>query len=398
MAGTRVPRGAAGRPGRARPAGDDHADKAGGRAGRARSRSRSRRSTSSASRSRPRCRWRWWIGRCCGCSATGCRRSARSSTTRRGPAAFATESTNTFRYAAGDGAGARGGRRGRGAAGGAAGRRERRRERGPPSRRSGEVARLMPRRRGRRRRGEPASRPAERRRAGRWHGRPRLARHGRGGAWPRRRPRSERRRHGRRRSRCAADAVRRTGRGGQAVDSRASDGRSRELGRGVACDGGGRAGASRAPRAVRRDGLLEPGGRHRQGRQGPRQVPRPDGPLASTASPPGASPAPTRSSARRTADLAVRKDFFVDLKAPAVAHPGGQAPVHRPRSTTRASSGTVDLRLTVYAGGREVVQPKTLDVKADGVDEVLFDPFEVPDGDEVRLTLGRDARATRTTS
>ena len=43
-----------------------------------------------------------------------------------------------------------------------------------------------------------------------------------------------------------------------------------------------------------------------------------------------------------TADLAVRKDFFVDLKVPAVAHPGGQAPVRRRRSTTSGVDGQVD--------------------------------------------------------
>src|SRR5271166_774071 len=49
--------------------------------------------------------------------------------------------------------------------------------------------------------------------------------------------------------------------------------------------------------------------------------------------------------------------------------------------------GTVALRLAVYAGGRDEVYPRTLELKGDGVDEVILDPFEVPDTDSVRLTL-----------
>ena len=56
------------------------------------------------------------------------------------------------------------------------------------------------------------------------------------------------------------------------------------------------------------------------------------------------------------------------------------------------------LRLAVYAGGREQVYPRTIEVKGDGVDEVLFEPFEVPDGDTVRLTLTGRARRRRRTS
>ena len=87
-----------------------------------------------------------------------------------------------------------------------------------------------------------------------------------------------------------------------------------------------------------------------------------------------------------TADLAVRKDFFVDLKVPSALTQGDKprfsAEVHH-----KGGAGTIALRLTIYAGGREIVIPKTIDVKADGVENVLFDPFDVPDGDEVRLTL-----------
>jgi uncharacterized protein YfaS (alpha-2-macroglobulin family)/TolA-binding protein len=90
------------------------------------------------------------------------------------------------------------------------------------------------------------------------------------------------------------------------------------------------------------------------------------------------------------ADLAVRKDFFVDLKRPATLTQGDRprflARVHH-RGVTSAAS----VRLRAYAGGREEVFPKTLDLKGDGVAEVLFEPFEVPDGENVRLTLSAEA-------
>jgi uncharacterized protein YfaS (alpha-2-macroglobulin family)/TolA-binding protein len=87
-----------------------------------------------------------------------------------------------------------------------------------------------------------------------------------------------------------------------------------------------------------------------------------------------------------TADLAVRKEFFVDLKVPSALTQGDKprfsAEVHH-----KGVVGPLVLRLTTYAGGREVVMPRRVEVKADGVEEVLFDPIDVPDGDEVRLTL-----------
>ncbi|HEX8200475.1 MAG TPA: alpha-2-macroglobulin family protein, partial [Isosphaeraceae bacterium] len=87
-----------------------------------------------------------------------------------------------------------------------------------------------------------------------------------------------------------------------------------------------------------------------------------------------------------TADLAVRRDFFVDLKLPSVLTQGDTprfvAQVHH-----AGLRGPLALRLTAYAGGREQVFPKTLELKADGVEEIVFEPFEVPDSDSVRLTL-----------
>ncbi len=87
-----------------------------------------------------------------------------------------------------------------------------------------------------------------------------------------------------------------------------------------------------------------------------------------------------------TAELTVRKDFFVDLKVPSALTQGDKprfiAQVHH-----LGLKGSVALKLAIYAGGRDQVFPKTIEVKDDGVDEVVFDPFEIPDGENVRLTL-----------
>ncbi|QEH33600.1 Outer membrane protein assembly factor BamD [Aquisphaera giovannonii] len=95
-----------------------------------------------------------------------------------------------------------------------------------------------------------------------------------------------------------------------------------------------------------------------------------------------------------TTSLTIRKDFFVDLKAPGALTQGD-----RPRVIARVHHvgviGTVDLRLTVYGGGREEVFPKALEIKGDGVDEVLMDGFETPDTDSVRLTLAGTLGASR---
>jgi uncharacterized protein YfaS (alpha-2-macroglobulin family)/TolA-binding protein len=86
------------------------------------------------------------------------------------------------------------------------------------------------------------------------------------------------------------------------------------------------------------------------------------------------------------ATLVVRKDFFVDLKAPSALAQGD-----RPRFIGQIHhvgvAGDATLTLTVYAGGKQDVFPKTLTLKGDGVEEVVFDPILVPDGDTVRLTL-----------
>ena len=153
-----------------------------------------------------------------------------------------------------------------------------------------------------------------------------------------------------------------------------------------------------AARAVRRDGLLEPERRHRQGRQGPRHVPgarRPSREYRFTAR--GVTGADTLVG-QTTAELDRPQGLLRRPQGPAAAHPGRQAPVHRPGPPPGRRRARSTLRLTIYAGGREEVYPKTIEVKGDGVEEVLFEPFEVPDGDDVRLTLDRRRWARRRTS
>ncbi len=87
-----------------------------------------------------------------------------------------------------------------------------------------------------------------------------------------------------------------------------------------------------------------------------------------------------------TSALTVKKDFFVDLKVPATLAQGD-----KPRFSAEVHhvgiKGSVEVRLAIYSGEREQVDPKTFEAKGDGVDEIRFDPFEVPDGESVRLTL-----------
>jgi len=87
-----------------------------------------------------------------------------------------------------------------------------------------------------------------------------------------------------------------------------------------------------------------------------------------------------------TADLAVRKDFFVDLKTPATLTEGDKprflAEVHHVGVV-----GKLEIRLTAYAGGRERVMPKTVELKGDGVEDFAFEPFDVPDSESIRLVL-----------
>ena len=209
------------------------------------------------------------------------------------------------------------------------------------------------------------------------------------------------RRHRRTAGRCAGRARPRPARTIEAKDSRTSlvdeDRRAEVIRRRLAfvarrierrlSTSLGKPGRARpASRAVRRDGLLEPQRRHRQGRQGPRHLQGADGPVGVPVHGAGRHRAPTRWPARRPPSLTVRKNFFVDLKVPGSLTQGDKprfiAQVHH-----AGIAGRVALRLAIYAGGRDDVFPRTLELKGDGVEEVLFEPFEVPDGDSVRLTL-----------
>ena len=91
-----------------------------------------------------------------------------------------------------------------------------------------------------------------------------------------------------------------------------------------------------------------------------------------------------------TATLRVRKDFFVDLKAPASLTQGD-----KPRFVARVHhlgvEGTVALKLSVYGGGRDQIYPKSIDIKGDGVDEVVFEPVEAVDGGTMRVSLNATA-------
>ena len=104
---------------------------------------------------------------------------------------------------------------------------------------------------------------------------------------------------------------------------------------------GARPASRRAPRAVRRDGLLEPVRRHRQGRQGPRHVQGARRPSPSTGSPPGASPGPTRSSARRRPTWPSARTSSSTSRSPPRS-PRATSPGSRPGPSRRASQGTVD--------------------------------------------------------
>ena len=93
-----------------------------------------------------------------------------------------------------------------------------------------------------------------------------------------------------------------------------------------------------------------------------------------------------------TAEVAVRKPFFVELRVPASLTEGD-----RPRLAGKVHHvgvvGKVELVLTAYNGERDQILRRTIDVKGDGVDEVTFDAIEVGDGRELRVSLSARAGA-----
>lgn len=87
-----------------------------------------------------------------------------------------------------------------------------------------------------------------------------------------------------------------------------------------------------------------------------------------------------------TADLAVRKDFFVELKTPSMLTQGDK-PRFLGRLHHSGVKGKAEVRLVTYAGGAEKVMPRTIELTADGVEDLQFDAFDVVGGDVARLTL-----------
>ena len=93
-----------------------------------------------------------------------------------------------------------------------------------------------------------------------------------------------------------------------------------------------------------------------------------------------------------TADLSVRKAFFVELRLPPVLTEGDEprllATLHH-----RGIAGPARVVLKAGAAGREEVFPRTVELKADGLTDVLLDAFRVTDADLVRLTVSASAGA-----
>ncbi len=90
------------------------------------------------------------------------------------------------------------------------------------------------------------------------------------------------------------------------------------------------------------------------------------------------------------ADLEVRKDFSIDLKAPTALNEGDK-PRFIARLAHRGINAPAKVRLTLGAGGRDLVQPRDVTWKGDGVEEILFDPYEVPIADALKLTATAEA-------
>ncbi len=91
-----------------------------------------------------------------------------------------------------------------------------------------------------------------------------------------------------------------------------------------------------------------------------------------------------------TAGISVRKAFFVELKAPGVLTEGDEprllARLHHP-----GIGGQARVALKVGMDGRDEVFPKTVDLAAGGVTEILLDAFRVPGADRVKLTVSASA-------
>ena len=88
-----------------------------------------------------------------------------------------------------------------------------------------------------------------------------------------------------------------------------------------------------------------------------------------------------------TADLAVRKDFFADLKLPASLTEGDKTRFRVQLHHRGVPAGQAQVALVLYASGRETRLPKTVKFQGDGIEEIAFEPFEVPVTDTLRIEL-----------
>jgi TolA-binding protein len=95
-----------------------------------------------------------------------------------------------------------------------------------------------------------------------------------------------------------------------------------------------------------------------------------------------------------TAPLAVNKDFFVELKLPGYLIEGDKPRVLA-RVHHRGVKAPGELKLTVYASGKEETYPRKLDWKEDGVEEILLEGFDVPAAEEARFTATATAENAR---
>ena len=89
-----------------------------------------------------------------------------------------------------------------------------------------------------------------------------------------------------------------------------------------------------------------------------------------------------------TVNVAVRKDFYVDLRTPSRLTEGDKprfiAQVHH---VGIKAGSVVEVRLSGYAGDQDQVDLKTVEIKGDGVSEVVFDAVTIPDAEALRLTV-----------
>ncbi|MDB5352249.1 MAG: large extracellular alpha-helical protein [Planctomycetota bacterium] len=87
---------------------------------------------------------------------------------------------------------------------------------------------------------------------------------------------------------------------------------------------------------------------------------------------------------QETAALDVRKPFFVEMTPPA-AFTQGDKPKLAVRVHHAGLDGKLLVRLSLYAGEGERIVPKTVDAGKNGVTDVTFEPWDVPEGETVRI-------------